>query len=241
MASNFIQKMVYNVDITFCIDCTESMDNILNIVKSRALAFYDDVQEIIAEKGKSIDKLRVRLVAFRDYRAYDAEKKRHATPNEPMMVTDFFTLPQEAPKLELCVSSLLPIGGGDDPEDGLEALAYAIRSDWNTDSTKCRHIIVLWTDAIPHELGFGKGSSRYPAGMAQSMEELTEWWGDLQNPGYMPKQPSKRLLLFAPNEGGWKFIANNWDNIMLLPSKAGDGLREFEYKEILGSIAQTLS
>ena len=68
MGSNY--KLSYNVDIVFCIDCTESMDNILNIVKQRALGFYDDVVRTMQEKGKTIDQLRVRVVAFRDYAAY---------------------------------------------------------------------------------------------------------------------------------------------------------------------------
>ncbi|MBQ1377732.1 MAG: VWA domain-containing protein [Lachnospiraceae bacterium] len=72
MASNI--KLTYNVDIVFCIDCTESMDNILNIVKERALSFYEDVQATMHDKGKEIDRLRVRLVAFRDYKAFSEEK-----------------------------------------------------------------------------------------------------------------------------------------------------------------------
>lgn len=41
MGSNYGQD--YHVDIVFCIDCTETMDNILNIIKARALSFYADV------------------------------------------------------------------------------------------------------------------------------------------------------------------------------------------------------
>ena len=141
MASNY--KLTYNVDIVFCIDCTESMDNILNIVKNRALSFYSDVQATMKDKGKEIDQLRVRVVAFRDYMAYDEEKRKKTHCNEPMLITNFFALPEEAHKLEVSVKSLQPIGGGDDPEDGLEALAYAIRSDWTTKGSKDRHIIVL--------------------------------------------------------------------------------------------------
>ena len=65
MASN--TRLTYNVDIVFCIDCTESMDNILNIVKDRALSFHADVQATMKSKGKEIDQLRVRVVGFRDY------------------------------------------------------------------------------------------------------------------------------------------------------------------------------
>ena len=242
MASNY--KLSYNVDLVFCIDCTETMDNILNIVKQRALSFYDDVQKTMHEKGKEIDQLRVRLVAFRDYLAYAEELKIKVRTNEPMLVSDFFVLPNDAHKLEISVNSLQPIGGGDDDEDGLEALAYAIRSDWTTKGSKDRHIIVLWTDAAPHKLGFGKDApswaSRYPKGMAADLDELTQWWGDKYDPGFMPEQAAKRLILFAPNKGGWATIAQNWDNVIHFPSNAGDGLKDVDYQTILSCIAQTI-
>ena len=75
-------------------------------------------------------------------------------------------------------------GGGDDPEDGLEALAYAIRSKWNTEGLKKRQLIVVWSDAPAHELGFGKSAENYPKKMAKDFNELTQWWGDKDNTGY---------------------------------------------------------
>lgn len=239
MGSNI--KLPYNVDIVFCIDCTESMDNVLNIVKSRALNFYDDIQRTMESKGKIIDQLRVRVVAFRDYLAYDEELRKKAHCNEPMMVTDFFLLPEDSHKLEVSVKSLLPIGGGDDPEDGLEGLAYAIRSNWNKKGAKDRHVIILWTDQAPHNIGFGRESSKYPKGMANDFTELTEWWGDTVDPGYMPEQAAKRLILFAPDEGAWESISNNWDYVVHVPSKAGDHLKDVDYKTILGCIAQSIA
>ena len=51
------------------------------------------------EKRKIVSKLRVRIVAFRDY-YYDRE--------DAMLLTNFFTLPEEANKLEAAVKSLQP-------------------------------------------------------------------------------------------------------------------------------------
>lgn len=239
MAGN--TKLTYNVDIVFCIDCTESMDNLLNIVKAKALSFYRDIQGDMNKKGKEIDQLRVRVVAFRDYLAFDEERRKKAHPNEPMLVTNFFKLPEEGRKLEISVKSLQPIGGGDAPEDGLEALAYAIRSDWTTTGVKDRHIIVLWTDQPPHKLGYGRASARYPSGMAENLNELTQWWGDRYAPGFMPEQAVKRLILFAPNVGDWSAISENWDNTIHLPSKAGDHLNDMDYQTILSCIINSIA
>lgn len=233
--------MLYNVDIVLCIDCTESMDNVLTIVKDRALSFHADLQGIMNTRGMSIDRLRVRLIAFRDYLAYEEELQKHTHLNEPMLESDFFVLPDEADKLSVSVRSLQPAGGGDEPEDGLEALAYAIRSPWTVDAFKNRHVIALWTDQEPHPLGFGMGSSRYPRGMARNFDELTEWWGDWNHPGFMPNQSAKRLLLFAPDSGAWQQISDTWDNVLHFPSRAGDHLRDIDYQGILSGIAQTIA
>ena len=228
MGSNY--KIKYNVDMAFCIDVTGSMDNIIGIVQNNALNLYQDVKKCMEQKGKHVDTLRVRIIAFRDYLADEADA---------MLVTNFFTLPQEAESLKKCVSSLVAQGGGDDPEDGFEALAYAIKSKWNMDDAKKRHVIVLWTDDDAHDLGFGKSSPYYPKGMASDIRELTAWWGDSDEPGYMD-QEAKRLVLFAPDMPGWKQVSDNWDKVLHYPSEAGDGLKDVEYSQIISVISQTI-
>ena len=158
---------------------------------------------------RTVDTFRVKIVAFRDYLTDDAA---------PMLVSNFFTLPQETDNLKRCLSSLVAEGGGDEAEDGFEALAYAIRSRWNTESgSRKRHIIVLWTDGDAHDLGYGKGSAYYPKGMAADIRELTAWWGDEDKPAYMD-QGAKRLILFAPDTRNWRLISDNWDKAIHGPS-----------------------
>ena len=228
MGSNY--KIKYNVDMVFCIDVTGSMDNIIEIVQNNALNLYQDVKACMERKGKHIDTLRVRIIAFRDYLADDADA---------MLVTNFFTLPQEADNLKKCVNSLVAKGGGDDPEDGFEALAYAIKSKWNSDSGKKRHVIVLWSDDDAHDLGYGKESDYYPKGMAADFCELTTWWGDTYEPGLMD-QEAKRLILFAPDMPGWKKVSDSWDKVLHYPSEAGNGLQDVEYSQIISVISQTI-
>ena len=139
-------------------------------------------------------------------------------------------------------------GGGDIPEDGLEALAYAIRSPWEKKGIKKRHVVVLWTDAPPHELGFGKSAPNYPANMAKDFGELTLWWGDAANPGYMD-QRAKRLMMFAPAEykdgdrivtTQWNAISSLWDNTILAPVTSERSLEQWQYDEILSAICNTI-
>ena len=223
-------QMNYNVDMVFCIDTTGSMYPVLNMVKQNALNFYNDVTKVMTEKAKKIHQLRVRVVAYRDYLA---------DGNTAMRVTDFFNLPEQSAEFAQCVRSLEADGGGDEPEDGLEALAYAMKSRWDSSGMKNRHVIVVWTDASTHPLGYGSQAPNYPQNMAKNFAELTDWWGDRQMPGVM-NQSAKRLVLFTPDMPGWNEITKLWDNVICYPSKAGQGLQEMEYQVILNVIANTI-
>lgn len=223
-------QITYNVDMVFCIDATGSMGGVIDMVKQNAVSFYGDVAEAMQRKGKAIDKLRLRMVVFRDYLA-DGENA--------MLETEFFDLPQEAGDFKECIDSITAFGGGDDPEDGLEALGYAMKSDWNNEGMKKRHVIVVWTDASTHPIGYGKSALNYPNGMAKDFSELSSWWGNKEMPGYM-NQSAKRLLMFAPDANDWNTISENWDNTIHFPSEAGNGLSEIDYKQIIDAISNTI-
>ena len=105
MGSNY--RLTFHVDIVFCIDATESMDPVLDSVKNNALNFYRDFQQVMEQKHKRVDQLRVRVVVFRDYLA---------DGRQAMLVTNFFTLPDQSSELETCLRSIEAKGGGDDPE-----------------------------------------------------------------------------------------------------------------------------
>lgn len=231
MGSNYRNKMTYEVDLVFCIDATMSMDPILDKVKENVLNFYQDFQMIMDKKGKKVSQLRIRVVAFRDY-YYDKDNA--------MLITNFFKLPDMTEDFEACVKSIIPDGGGDDPEDGLEALAYAIKSEWSNGSAKKRHVIVVWSDEGTHDLGFGKKVENYPKGMPNDFNELTEWWGTKHNPGLMDEN-AKRLLIFAPDKPSWSIIRDNWNNVIHAITDDNDiGLSKVEYTEILDTICNSI-
>ncbi len=217
----------YNVDIVMCIDATGSMGPLINLVKENALSFYNDFTARLAEAKKNVNEVRVRVIAFRDYLADGANA---------MLTSQFFKLPEQSAEFEALVKGIEPKGGGDDPEDGLEALAYAIKSKWNKSEGKKRHVIVVWTDDATHDLGFGKSASNYPDKMPKDFSELSEWWGVGQSSNSVMDRKSKRLLIYAPAKESWKTVATTWDNAILFPSQAGQGLTDKTYNEILDAI-----
>ena len=124
----------YAVDIVFCIDVTGSMSPIIDQVKANALRFYDDVQSNLTAKGKNVDQLRVRVIAFRDFVADGAAA---------LAASAFFTLPDDRASFSDFVNGLIAEGGGDAPESGLEAVALAIDSPWTTTGDRRRQVAHL--------------------------------------------------------------------------------------------------
>lgn len=224
------QGLKYNVDIVMCIDCTGSMGDLLGTVKENALRFYPDLKKACEEKGKDISELRIRAIGFRDF---------FADGNQAIQDTGFLPIPEKEVEFKNFVNALTPAGGGDEPENGLEALAMAINSDWTTGGEKRRQVIVVWTDASTHPLDNPKTkTSAYPEGMPANFDELTDMWEDDQV-GKMNKS-AKRLILFAPDASAWSEIGINWQNVIHHPAKAGQGLEEVDYETILQSIVSSI-
>lgn len=222
------QGLKYSVDLVLCIDSTGSMSPIIDKVKAAALRFHADLNSVMHEKNKAIDALRVRVISFRDYWA-DGDKA--------MLQSQFLTLPDEADKFARFVKDIAADGGGDEPENGLEAVALAIRSDWSKTGDRRRQLVVVWTDAPAHALDRNSKPAGYPADMPSNLDELTDMWdGQSSN----VSKTAKRLIIFAPDADPWTHIANHWENAVHFASRAGDGLADVTYKEILNAIANSV-
>jgi hypothetical protein len=218
----------YAVDIVFCIDVTGSMTPILDQVKANALRFYDDVQSNLTAKGKNIDELRVRVVAFRDIVA-DGEAALQESP--------FFALPTEQGGFSAFVNGLVAEGGGDAPESGLEAVALGMTSPWTTRGDRRRQVVVVWTDQPAHPLDPSALPPEFSGRVPADFSALTDLWEDPQGP---LGSSSKRLILFAPDGPGWSDISGVWENVVHHPSQAGGGLSDIDYGTIIDSIGNSV-
>lgn len=237
MSANDVSSKIYDVDIVFCIDATGSMVPFMKTVKENALKLNADIRRKTYEHDREINQLRIRLIAFRDYKE---SIKDHVAP---MLVTDFYTLPEQNAEFEKALKSIEPINGGDEPEDGLEGLAYALKSKWTParPGTQRRQIIVVWTDASTHELGYGAVCDKYPKNMAKDFNELSRWWGmSTQAPDALMDYNAKRLLIFAPEVDWWTKISENWPNVIHVPVVTGKGLDEENYEEIVKLLVYTI-
>jgi hypothetical protein len=220
--------LTYAVDIVFCVDVTGSMTPILDQVKANALRFYSDVQSNLTSKGKTIDNLRVRVVAFRDIVA-DGEAALQESP--------FFELPADEKGFSGFVNGLVAEGGGDEPESGLEAVALAMTSPWTTRGDRRRQVIVVWTDQPAHPLNASALPPALGGRVPADFSALTDVWEDPQGP---LGSSSKRLILFAPDGPGWSDISAVWENVVHHPSQAGGGLSDVDYGTIIDSIGNSV-
>lgn len=195
------------VDIVYCIDLTHSMSPIIDLVKKTALSLDEQLRDGLAEKGRAVSKLRVKVVGFRDL---------YVEREKALEISDFFSLPGQKDEFYDFVRSLKAAGGGDFPENSLEAIALAMNSNWcqtyDPDIRK-RHIIVLFTDAEAHPLEkAAQGTNKfYPPNMPADIDEFIDMWTG-QNA--VMDDDAKRLVVYAPGDS---------DLFNLFDSQAGGG------------------
>ena len=213
----------YCVDVVMCIDATGSMSPIIDEVKNNAISFYEKFVESMEENDKDVETLRVKVIAFRDY-GYDAE---------PMEESPFFTLPDDNEAFREFVNSIEAKGGGDIPENALEAIAFALKSDWTTSGSKRRHVVLVFSDAPALPLGERANSDLYPEGMPANIAELGAWWEGTDQmlvSNYQPK--AGRLVAFVPNAEPWTEL-QAWNRYWPAFSPAGTGLSDVDVQSAI--------
>ena len=218
------QGMDYNVDIVMCIDATGSMASIINDVKRNALSLYQKFVDEMEAKGKSVQQLRIKVIAFRDY----------SVDSEAMVESKFFVLDEESREFHDFVNAIEASGGGDDPESSLEALALAMKSDWVQTGSIRRHVIIMYTDAPALKLGEKSGEAGYPSGMPSDLAELREWWE-----GQRMEKRAKRLLVFAPDTEPWSDMVD-WSNAFHTASKAGAGCDDTDIQTCIHMLVNSI-
>lgn len=220
----------YGVSIRFVADATGSMAPVLDLVKRDLLTFSPRLSTALAAKGKTIGKLMVGIDVFRDVFVDGADA---------FSSSRFFDMATEQNALQKFVKGIQPLGGGDEPESGLEGLSLALNASWPNDAAKQRHVVVVYTDASAHPLEKAAAmaaQSNYPPNMPKSFSELTDRWS-----AQSMNRNAKRLILFAPDANPWTDIAKHWENTVHYASRAGEGLSEVDSQTILDAIVNSIA
>lgn len=232
-----------DVDLVLCIDVTSSMQPIIDTVKGMALSLYDDMVTALAEKKREVNEFRVKVIPFRDY---------YCDGQYAMDESRFFNLPKETPAFSEYVLNLKADGGGDEPENALEAIALAMKSDWVqavSANERARNIIVVFTDASAHPFEKAQDgvTKFYPENMLTSFEDLKMAWEGQNSLGqasvsdlYRMNLDARRLIIYSPLDSyPWNEFAQMKDVKIcsIEPARGGQELdRATLLEDISGSI-----
>lgn len=236
-----------SLDIVFVLDVTSSMDPILERCKELILSFDKYILNNIANStGRYCRQIRARIITYRDF--YVEENKYALDASDFILLAENDKLYEEGQlELERRLNNITACGGGDEPESGLEALAMAMKSDWNFDGDKQRHIIVLFTDAPAHKLelikecnrSYPNGPKGYPIGMLpESLQELIEAYNSDGRYGFSmdDDRTTRRLVLFAPEVYPWETLALKAEKKYVTFIKRGNGGKDIK----TGTVADVL-
>ena len=212
----------HNVDIVICIDGTASMAPIMDKVKENVSDFCYNFIDALESREKSVEKVRAKVIVFRNY-GFD---------DEPMTVSDFYTLPEQREEFNSFVNGIEAKGGDGGPTNALEAIALALKSDWTTNGNKRRHVIMVYTDKAAIPLGDSAGLTGYPEGMPADLSALYGWWEGLTAVGtYSAK--AGRMFAFAPKVYPWTDL-EVWNRYWPAFSVAGTDLSDLDKEFIFG-------
>jgi hypothetical protein len=130
------------VDLVFVMDVTESMQPYIDTIKQNMVNFAHD----LASNNRDY---RLGLVTFEDYVV-----SKYPDCNCPYQKT----MTSDVNQFINWVGTLHASGGGDIPEDQLDALAYAASFPFRP---QAQGIIIIITDAPPHHKGDGSANTQH--------------------------------------------------------------------------------
>lgn len=216
-----------NIDVVFCIDGTGSMAPCIEAVKGNARRFHQEFVAAMTDLGSDIDSMRVKVIVFRDY---------HDDGDDAMRESPFYELPADSADFEKYLSDVSAFGGGDGPENGLEALYYAMKSDFTTGS-KDRQVIALFTDAEALDLHERASEPGYPSDMVDEAGLIETWSCLSQDKACKLRERNKRLVIFAPDGTKYKELKAKLNRSIFKPVDMAHGLGDIDFKEIISVIA----
>ena len=225
------------LDIIFCIDGTGSMAPCIDSVKRNARKFCEDfVDKMTNDFASSVEELNVKVIVFRDY----AEDGKNS-----MVISEWFELTAgDEDAYSKFLDSVVPEGGGDDPENGFEALYFAMTSDWKSNGDKDRQVIVLFTDSDALPIGARSGSPDYPSDMVDNVGLLNTWMcvrpSYLSQSDFKLREVCKRLVMFAPAGSAYEKIQSEYNSSQFIPVKMDEGLAELDFDAIIRILAASV-
>ena len=227
------------IDIVFCIDATGSMSPCIDSIKANAKKFYlDFVETMTNDFNSNVEEVNIKVISFRDYTS-DA-------PEDAMQQSSWFDLAAgDDDKYQECLDNIIADGGGDAPENGLEALFYAMTTDWKARGSNDRQVIVLFTDADAIPFGTQTGEANYPKDMVDMNGLLQTWMchqpSFVSQSDFKLRDKCKRLVMFGPAGSIYEKLAKDLERSQFIPVIMDSGLGDIDFESVIKIIAASAS
>ena len=187
------------------------MNEHIDRVKKWIPEWCDKIAEFYHKHNMKIDGFRTRIITFGDYRL------QHEAA---IQVTDFFDFKHKREKFLSVLNSVKILPGAVTSVAGMEALSYAIHSDWNDGLNKRQYIIVFSNSPI-NDIDDPEIVSFHMKGIPASKVDFLVRKDRLC--------PIGIFWLMVPYTEGWRYVIDNVSNTVAYPSEAGKGLEENKY------------
>ena len=209
----------YHTDFVLCVDATGSMASTLRGVTDLLKTFPEEILSAYEEVDRTIEKLRIKVIVFRDFAINGAEA---------LVETKFFEMPEERDEYVAFLDGIE--AKGESPLQGanaLEAIARAIQSDWTTEGRFKRHAICVFTDTYAYPLQKRAKCPGYPEGMPADLGELGAFWEGMVDFDCSFRAQSGRLIVFAPGVEPWLEM-QAWNRYWHAISREGEIVSEMD-------------
>lgn len=227
----------YAIDLVLCIDGTGGMFKLFIQAEEAATDLYARFRAMMEAQGKAIrdNWFRVKAIIFRDYK-FDGDGA--------MEESEFFdmTTPEGSSALKRFLQSSTVGGGGDRPENALEALHLALKSDWITvGGRRRRHLIALFTDApaVPLQDIDRASHPNYPQDAPADLNALKDMIDNCEGQEMSYAGRRGRLIVFAPEDCGWDWVRTlNYGYLM--PTEPDGNCEDMDFEAALEVLVRSV-
>lgn len=220
-----------DVDIVLCIDATSSMGPCIENVRNNAKMFYKNLTDKLKSEYQSeVSSFRVQVIVFRDFEC----------DSDAIIKSEFFELPSDTLRFEKFLNGIVPMGGGDYKESGIEAIYTAVNTSWCAVKDADRQIIVLFTDSDGIDFGEKKDHPGYTE-ICSEKDFMKAWACISDNSGRLRKR-CRRLVMFAPPESIYeKKLYRSLENSIWCPVTPLKGMADISFEAITKLICASIS
>lgn len=201
------EKQKFYLDTVFCIDKTFNMFSQIDFIIDFVNAYYDMAKAEIQNSVTRLEQTRIKIITFGDYNKME------------QAVTDygFFVMPEQSGELFDALNEIssdcIPLKNG--YASGLEALSYAIDSDWvDLSNQNGRQEIVVFSSNKPLSIEESRNLDNYPDDLPKNLLELNNKWNT--NPKLVKNK--KMLTLFCnleKDKNSWHPLTR-WDKVIAI-------------------------